>query len=67
MDEATKIRKFSLTATLLAMECGQVLNLTSKQAQPQTVYNAALRLKKDGRGEYEVHRSGGDSRVIRLR
>ena len=67
MNGARIIRKFCLTDTLLAMQRGQWIELPGRLVQPEVVRTTARRLKKSGRGEYEVHRCEGDSQVIRLR
>lgn len=67
MEQPKLVRRFSITKTLRLMEIGQTLFLTYRQCAPEVVYNAALRLKRNGEGLYEVHRSAGDSTITRLR
>ena len=67
MEPAKKIKRFALTETLRAMSVGQVLHLLYRQAAPEVVANAALRLRKRGYGEWEVHRRAGDSTIIRIK
>lgn len=66
MEPAKKIKRFALTETLRAMSVGQVLHLLYRQAAPEVVTNAALRLRQRGEGVWEVHRHTGDSTIKRL-